>query len=107
MDNYLRRKKSLIEPLSKPSWDDSSIPPASRLSQLRSFTSSFSKTFRSIFRNRRRSLAMIAGLILGVSILAGILIYSNVLMNNIYDTIIEGLLTKFAWILLEMSVTAK
>lgn len=33
---------------------------------------------------------MTAGLILGISILAGIQIYSTVLMNNIYESIIEG-----------------
>ncbi|WP_455463152.1 FtsX-like permease family protein, partial [Candidatus Hodarchaeum mangrovi] len=33
---------------------------------------------------------MIAGLVLGISILSGILLYSTVLMNNVYDTVIEG-----------------
>ncbi|MHA1944580.1 MAG: ABC transporter permease [Candidatus Hodarchaeales archaeon] len=43
-----------------------------------------------ITRNKRRSVSMIAGLILGVSILSGILLYSTVVMNNVYDTVIEG-----------------
>ncbi len=47
-------------------------------------------SFQSIFRNKRRSMSMISGLILGVSILTGILLYSTVLMNNVYDTVIEG-----------------
>jgi len=46
--------------------------------------------FVSIVRNKRRSSSMIAGLILGISILSGILLYSTVLMNNVYDTVIEG-----------------
>lgn len=48
------------------------------------------KAIRSIFRNKRRSMSMIAGLILGISILAGILLYTTVLMNNVYNSIIEG-----------------
>ncbi|MHA1973346.1 MAG: FtsX-like permease family protein, partial [Candidatus Hodarchaeales archaeon] len=44
----------------------------------------------SILRNKRRSVSMIAGLILGISILSGILLYSTVVMNNVYDTVIEG-----------------
>lgn len=44
----------------------------------------------SLFRNKRRSMSMISGLILGISILSGILLYSTVLMNNVYDTVIEG-----------------
>ncbi|MHA2362562.1 MAG: FtsX-like permease family protein [Candidatus Hodarchaeales archaeon] len=47
-------------------------------------------TLRSIRRYKRRSLSMIAGLILGISILAGIFIYSTVLQNNVYDSIIQG-----------------
>ncbi len=43
-----------------------------------------------ITRNKRRSISMIAGLILGISILSGILLYSTVVMNNVYDTVIEG-----------------
>src|SRR3990172_2306162 len=43
-----------------------------------------------IRRHKRRSLSMIAGLILGVSILAGLFIYTSALTNNVYDTIIAG-----------------
>ncbi len=49
-----------------------------------------SQSFRSIRRNKRRSMSMIAGLILGVSILAGIFLYTTVLMNNVYLSIIDG-----------------
>jgi ABC-type lipoprotein release transport system permease subunit len=45
---------------------------------------------RSLGRNKRRSLSMTAGLILGISILSGILLYSNVLMANVYESIVEG-----------------
>ncbi|MHA2246345.1 MAG: FtsX-like permease family protein [Candidatus Hodarchaeales archaeon] len=48
------------------------------------------KAIRSIIRNKRRSMSMISGLILGISILAGILLYTTVLMNNVYNSIIEG-----------------
>ncbi len=44
----------------------------------------------SILRNKRRSVSMIAGLILGMSILSGILLYTTVVMNNVYDTVIAG-----------------
>lgn len=44
----------------------------------------------SLFRNKRRSMSMIAGLVLGISILSGISIYSTVLMSNVYESIIEG-----------------
>lgn len=44
----------------------------------------------SIIRNKRRSMSMIAGLILGISILSGIMLYTNVLMINVYHSIIEG-----------------
>ncbi|MFW9853746.1 MAG: FtsX-like permease family protein [Candidatus Thorarchaeota archaeon] len=44
----------------------------------------------SLKRNKRRSVSMIAGLILGISILSGISIYTNVLMSNVYESIIEG-----------------
>ena len=57
--------------------------PLDRLSYL-------SQSMRSIQRNKRRSISMIAGLILGISILAGIFLYSTVLMNNVYLSIIEG-----------------
>ncbi len=49
-----------------------------------------SQSIRSIQRNKRRSMSMIAGLILGISILAGIFLYTTVLMNNVYLSIIEG-----------------
>ncbi|MFW9905604.1 MAG: FtsX-like permease family protein [Candidatus Thorarchaeota archaeon] len=45
---------------------------------------------RSLGRNKRRSLSMTAGLILGISILSGISLYSTVLMANVYESIIEG-----------------
>ena len=48
------------------------------------------QTLRSIQRNKRRSISMIAGLILGISILAGIFLYTTVLMNNVYLSIIDG-----------------
>ncbi|MHA1967042.1 MAG: FtsX-like permease family protein [Candidatus Hodarchaeales archaeon] len=49
-----------------------------------------SQSFSSIRRNKRRSMSMIAGLILGISILAGIFLYTTVLMNNVYLSIIDG-----------------
>ncbi|MHA1940423.1 MAG: ABC transporter permease [Candidatus Hodarchaeales archaeon] len=48
------------------------------------------QSVRSIQRNKRRSISMISGLILGISILAGIFLYTTVLMNNVYLSIIEG-----------------
>lgn len=48
------------------------------------------QAIRSLKRNKRRSLSMIAGLILGISILSGISLYSTVLMTNVYESIIEG-----------------
>ncbi|MHA1978755.1 MAG: FtsX-like permease family protein [Candidatus Hodarchaeales archaeon] len=48
------------------------------------------QTIRSIQRNKRRSVSMISGLILGISILAGIFLYTTVLMNNVYLSIIDG-----------------
>ncbi|MFX0184150.1 MAG: FtsX-like permease family protein [Candidatus Hodarchaeota archaeon] len=59
------------------------VRPQDRLSYLFS-------SLLSIWRNKRRSMSMIAGLILGISIMAGILLYTTVLMNNVYDTVIEG-----------------
>jgi ABC-type antimicrobial peptide transport system permease subunit len=59
------------------------IRPRDRLSYL-------SSSLMSIWRNKRRSISMISGLILGISIMAGILLYTTVLMNNVYDTVIEG-----------------
>jgi hypothetical protein len=67
----------------------------SRLSKLSKFPVNFVRnlrevpigvmgTVRSIRRYRRRSISMISGLILGISILAGIFIYSTVLQNNVY-----------------------
>ncbi|MFX0125691.1 MAG: ABC transporter permease, partial [Candidatus Hodarchaeota archaeon] len=50
----------------------------------------FWHAIRSLGRNKRRSLSMTAGLILGISILSGISLYSNVLMANAYESIIEG-----------------
>ena len=49
-----------------------------------------SQSVSSIRRNKRRSMSMIAGLILGISILAGIFLYTTVLMNNVYLSIIDG-----------------
>lgn len=77
---------SIIEP----SWQKFNAPQSNFKSKLKGVGSSSLRTYRSVIRNKRRSISMIAGLILGVSILSGILIYSNVLMDNIYDTIIEG-----------------
>ncbi|MFX0087354.1 MAG: FtsX-like permease family protein [Candidatus Hodarchaeota archaeon] len=48
------------------------------------------QSIRSIQRNKRRSVSMISGLILGISILAGIFLYTTVLMNNVYLSIIDG-----------------
>lgn len=50
----------------------------------------FWHAIRSLGRNKRRSLSMTAGLILGISILSGISLYSTVLMANVYESIIEG-----------------
>ncbi len=50
----------------------------------------FIQSIRSIQRNKRRSVSMISGLILGISILAGIFLYTTVLMNNVYLSIIDG-----------------
>ncbi len=50
----------------------------------------FLDSITSILRNKRRSVSMIAGLILGMSILSGILLYTTVVMNNVYDTVIAG-----------------
>ncbi|MFW9998186.1 MAG: FtsX-like permease family protein [Candidatus Odinarchaeota archaeon] len=46
--------------------------------------------FQAISRNKRRSVSMIAGLILGISILSGIFLYTTVLTSNVYNTVIEG-----------------
>ena len=48
------------------------------------------QSIRSIQRNKRRSVSMVAGLVLGISILAGIFLYTTVLMNNVYLSIIDG-----------------
>ncbi len=50
----------------------------------------FFQSLRAIQRNKRRSVSMISGLILGISILAGIFLYTTVLMNNVYLSIIDG-----------------
>ncbi|MHA2329525.1 MAG: FtsX-like permease family protein, partial [Candidatus Hodarchaeales archaeon] len=68
---------------------DNKIPKSGRFRPRDRF-SYFSQSVRSIYRNKRRSVSMIAGLILGVSILSGIMLYSNVLMSNVYTSIIEG-----------------
>ncbi|MHA1170369.1 MAG: hypothetical protein ACTSRU_21280, partial [Candidatus Hodarchaeales archaeon] len=59
-------------------------------SKLKNKFSYLSLSTRSIRRNKRRSISMIAGLILGISILSGILLYSTVLTSNVYNTVIEG-----------------
>ncbi|MCY3410704.1 MAG: ABC transporter permease [Candidatus Heimdallarchaeota archaeon] len=43
---------------------------------------------QSIYRNKRRSMAMVAGIILGITILSGIIIYSSVLQQENFDSII-------------------
>ncbi len=65
------------------------FPKAGRI-RIKDRLSYIKSSLLSIWRNKRRSMSMIAGLILGISILAGILLYSTVLMNNVYDTVIEG-----------------
>ena len=42
-------------------------------------------SLQSIMRNKRRSTAMIAGIILGVTILSGIIIHSEVLQNQNFE----------------------
>ena len=66
------------------------IPPRQGFFRVRDRFSYIKSSIQSIFRNKRRSISMISGLILGVSILSGIMLYSTVLMNNVYDTVIEG-----------------
>lgn len=47
-------------------------------------------TLYAIFRNKRRSFAMISGIILGVMILSGIFLYSTVLKQQNFETIVEN-----------------
>ncbi len=47
-------------------------------------------TIFAIFRNKRRSFAMISGIILGVTILSGIFIYTAVLNQQNFDTVVEN-----------------
>ena len=65
-------------------------PPKGKRFRPRDRFAYLSQTLRSIQRNKRRSISMIAGLILGISILAGIFLYTTVLMNNVYLSIIDG-----------------
>ena len=65
-------------------------PPKGKRFRPRDRFAYLSQAFRSIQRNKRRSISMIAGLILGISILAGIFLYTTVLMNNVYLSIIDG-----------------
>lgn len=66
------------------------IPKAGLGSKVKDKVAYFGSAFTAIRRNKRRSASMISGLILGISILAGILLYSTVLMNNVYYSIVEG-----------------
>ncbi|MCY3411068.1 MAG: ABC transporter permease [Candidatus Heimdallarchaeota archaeon] len=47
-------------------------------------------TAYAIFRNKRRTFAMISGIILGVTILTGILIYSSVLKQQNFQSVVEN-----------------
>ncbi len=44
-----------------------------------------------IFRNPRRTLAMLSGIILGTLIISSIFIYTNVLQNEMYDSMVRGI----------------
>ena len=71
------------------SQDNGQFPRAGRV-RIKDRLVYFQSSIVSIIRNKRRSVSMIAGLILGISILSGILLYSTIVMNNVYDTVIEG-----------------
>lgn len=47
-------------------------------------------TMYAIFRNKRRSFAMISGIILGVTILSGIFIYSAILNEQNFQSVVES-----------------
>lgn len=49
-----------------------------------------SLTWYGIFRNKRRTFAMISGIILGVTILTSIFLYSSVLKQQNFESVIEG-----------------
>ena len=44
-----------------------------------------------IFRNPRRTLAMLSGIILGTLIISSIFIYTNVLQNEMYESMVKGI----------------
>ena len=48
------------------------------------------ESFRGIMRNRRRSMAMISGIILGTLIISSILIYTGILQEDNYRSIIQS-----------------
>lgn len=54
------------------------------------FFDGVTNSLQSIFRNKRRSTAMISGIILGVSILSGIIIYTDVLQQENFESIVSG-----------------
>ncbi|MCY3414746.1 MAG: FtsX-like permease family protein [Candidatus Heimdallarchaeota archaeon] len=45
-------------------------------------------TFHSIWRNKRRSFAMLAGIMLAISLLSGIILYNNELKQSNYESIV-------------------
>lgn len=69
---------------------NNSFPIEGFSSKIKEFFHSFSSSIKSIFYHKRRSMSLIAGLILGIAILSGIFIYSTVLINNVYSSIIAG-----------------
>lgn len=47
-------------------------------------------TYYAIFRNKRRSMAMLAGIILSITLLSGIILYNAELKQNNYDGMVEN-----------------
>jgi putative ABC transport system permease protein len=47
-------------------------------------------TYYAIFRNKRRSLAMLAGIVLSITLLSGIILYNAELKQNNYDTMVKN-----------------